>query len=484
MASRWACARPMVDLYDYQRRAVKDVLLAWQGGARRVCLVMPTAAGKSVVSVEVVRRAREAGHRVLAVAHRRELVEQLCGHYGPEAAPVCAGMAGDASKPIQVASIQTLMARDVPIECGLVVTDECHHLPQGGQWVHVVQSYGDVRWLGLTATPERADGQPLGDTFDHLVVGAQYSELLERGRICPCDVFFPPETLQKGIALSVSEAYKRYANGGQAFVFVNSVDEAFKVTVELQNAGVLAVAVTGDSDSEERAESFMLFRRGYVKAIVNVFVCTEGIDVPSASVCILARGVGHASTYLQMVGRVLRTAPGKECARLIDLTGSVLAHGLPTSDREYSLTGTAIGVTKGGRSLRVCLQCGMTWESAGKPGCPRCGFVPTPRNKEPRIYDVELQAVYAGAETGSDAMAKELARLRGVARARGYSVGWVVKQYRDLFGCSPPGYVFAEDERRREWSRLVGITRDRGYKKGYAFARFKATFGSMPGWGW
>ena len=474
----------MTTLYDYQHRAVGDVLRAWHAGAKRVCLVAPTASGKSVMSAAVVRKAREAGHRVLAVAHRRELVEQLCGHYGTEAAPVCADMEGDAARPIQVASIQTLMARDVPIECGLVVADECHHLPKGGQWVHVVQSYGDVRWLGLTATPERADGQPLGDTFDSLVVAAQYSELLERGRIAPCDVFHPPETLQKGIALSVSDAYGRYGNGGQAFVFVNGVDEAFKVTIELQDAGVLAAVVTGESDSADRAETMAAFRAGRLRALVNVFVCTEGTDVPAADVCILARSVGHASTYLQMVGRVLRTAPGKKQARLIDLTGAVLAHGLPTSDREYSLTGNAIGVTKGGRSLRVCLQCGMTWESKGKPGCPRCGFVPTPKNKEPHIYDVELQAVYAGAETGSEAMAKELTRLRGVARVRGYSVGWVCKQYRDLFGCAPPGYVFGEGERHQEWQRLVGIARERGYQRGYAFARFKATFGSMPGWGW
>lgn len=473
-----------MSLRDYQRRAVNDVMRAWHAGSKRVCLVAPTASGKSVMSAEVVQRARASGARVLAVVHRRELVDQLCGHYGADAAPVCAGMDGDLSKPIQVASIQTLMARDTAIECGLVVADECHHLPQGGQWVHVVQSYGAARWLGLTATPERADSQALGDTFDSLVIAAQYSELLASGHIVPCEVYHPPETLQKGIALDVVEAYKRYGGGGQAFVFCSGVDEAYKLASAFCEAGITAAAVEGETHQDSRATSLGLFKQRLIKVLVNVYVYTEGTDVPTADVCILARNVGHASTYLQMVGRVLRPAYDKEKAILIDLTGAVLAHGLPTSDREYSLEGNAIGVTKGARSLRVCLQCGMTWESHGKPSCPRCGFVPTPKNGSPRIYDVELQRVHAGAETSDSAQMHELQRLRRVATAKGWSAGWVFKMYRELFGSNPPGYVFTEGEKRKEWERLVGIANEKGYRKGYAFARYKATFGCMPGGGW
>ena len=98
--------------------------------------------------------------------------------------------------------------------------------------------------------------------------------------------------------------------------------------------GHRAVVIHGKLPASERKRALDAHARGAV--LVNCMVLTEGWDSPETSVCILARGCGSVSTYLQIVGRVLRPSPGKDHAVLIDLTGrSVDAHGPPDDDREY-----------------------------------------------------------------------------------------------------------------------------------------------------
>ena len=467
----------MHPLRDYQRKACNEICRRWRDGeALRQVLVLPTGGGKTRCAAEIAQRALDAGAKVLAVCHRRELVAQLVERL-PQAGRVGSG------RPVQVTTLQSMLTRPIEHDADLLIADECHHLPQGQAWVRCLDQWSGARWLGLTATPERADGAPLGDTFDSLVVGAQYSDLLRDGHLVPCRVFHPPASISDGVALDPLVAYHRYADGGQAFIFTDSVIKAHEIAGAFCDAGILAGVIEANTPKVDRDEELEMFRRGRRRALVNVFTLTEGVDVPAADVAILGRGFGHASSYLQAVGRVLRAAPDKTEARVIDLCGAVLAHGLPTSDRKYSLEGEAITAVAKGRGLRVCLQCGLTYE-AGPVACPGCGHVHTPEGKRPRIYSIDLEEHYAGADTPQTNKAIELARLRGVARKQGYSPGWVIKQYRALFGSPPPGFAFDDDEKRGEWDRLVGIARARGYRPGFAYARYKAAFGCDPPWGW
>jgi hypothetical protein len=90
--------------------------------------------------------------------------------------------------------------------------------------------------------------------------------------------------------------------------------------------------------------------QGVLRVVVNVGVLTEGVDVPHVSCVVLARPCTHASTYVQIVGRVLRAAPGKTEGTLIDLVGASHKHGLPAADREHSLTGKGIELRRGEES--------------------------------------------------------------------------------------------------------------------------------------
>jgi superfamily II DNA or RNA helicase len=100
----------------------------------------------------------------------------------------------------------------------------------------------------------------------------------------------------------------------------------------------------------------------------NVYVMTEGVDLPAAAVCILARSIGSVGGYLQMVGRILRPALGKPSATLIDLPGISHDHGCPEDERVFSLDGKAIAL-----AVRACKVCSCP---LNEYPCPRCGYSP------------------------------------------------------------------------------------------------------------
>jgi len=149
--------------------------------------------------------------------------------------------------------------------------------------------------------------------------------------------------------------------------------------------------VHGNLDDDARDGALARFARGELSVLVNVMVLTEGWDCPRAKVCILARRIGSASLYLQMVGRVLRPYPGVERAMLIDLAGNWELHGYPDEERVWSLTGTAC--TRRSQSndgIRFCRVC-QTEIPPGLLICP-CG-TPLPEQKTPRGEGVELEKI-------------------------------------------------------------------------------------------
>ena len=145
----------------------------------------------------------------------------------------------------------------------------------------------------------------------------------------------------------------------------------------------------------------------------------------------IARGCGSVSTYLQMVGRVLRPSPGKTSALLIDLCGVVHEHGLPTEDREYSLDGNPIKPRDRVTALRTCMECGATFRT--KPECPRCGFEFPVR--EIRTIGTSLNRVFAVVPTAEKRAVWD--QLCAECVTRGYAPGWAAHKFRDRFGHWP-----------------------------------------------
>lgn len=363
---------------EYQVKAVQGVLDAWTAGHERVLLVAPTGAGKSEMALATIRRALAelrpgVGIGALCIVHTKVLLEQTRRRF-----PTCT-----------VLTIQSLVAkghkgdrrRERLARHPVVFIDEAHHLASE-LWRQVLPALEHALIFGATATPQRSDGTPLGDVFDHMIVAANYTELLRDGFLCRCDVSRSDMSrssqkrskqrpdgvlayLEQGKRVCSGCAYEQRTGEAVPGEGMHECDEEgwteqsiwrpgiyFNATIEqcdqakerFNAAGVRAKVVNCNTGGEERQAIFNAYTAGELDMLCSPMALSEGFDSPRAEVCVLCRSSEGIGTFLQIVGRVLRPFPGKERALLIDCAGASEAghHGLPTNDRIYSLDGKGI----------------------------------------------------------------------------------------------------------------------------------------------
>lgn len=456
----------MITLRPYQTRCIETTRKAVAGGSRAPLIVAPTGSGKTTIGVSIASSALTKGGRVLWLAHRRELVEQTVetlARAGVNHVSVLRADddRADPSAPVVVASVQTMIARSLRPDASVVVLDEAHHYV-AQQWGALASDYRDAIRVGLTATPERGDGTALGDLFDGLIAAASYSELITAGHLVPCEVVAPSSRLQGQIAVKPWTAYREHGESRPAVIFAATVIDAVETSQQLAGCRV----VHGTMSDRDRDAAVAGFQSGACNILANCYVLTEGWDAPRVEVCIIARGCSHPSTYLQIVGRVLRPFPGKRCALVVDLAGIVHEHGYPTDDREYSLTGEAIRRSVRAESIWQCLYCGATRPTTPIDRiCPRCAE-PLPPPKSPEVIEAELRKLIAwecqcgeayrtmpiacakcgalsprGKRVDSDdgeTRSEYLARMQRTADAKGYKPGWAAWKYKTKYGQWPP----------------------------------------------
>lgn len=431
-----------------------------------VCI--PTGGGKSATGSAIARN--YAGH-TLWLAHRTELIKQATGT-----------LQRMGVKDFTVASLQSLLASGRRPDADLVVLDECHHA-NASTYATVLQHYSSVAHLGLTATPQREDGRALGDHYDRMVCPTSYSELIDEGSLVDCRVIASPQALSgKEVAVDPVDAYLKHTPGQSAFLFAPDVRTSKRHAEAFLNAGVVAAHVDGTTSDEERSEALRAFSAGEVQVLCNVNIFTEGTDVPRCSTVILARGCGSVGLYLQMVGRALRPYPGKECATILDLTGAVLEHGLPTADREWCLVGSGNGRACKA-ALAMCEQCGACWE--GSRTCPVCGYTrPLPMNDEGvrvDIKNIELELAYDGSKTARHMRHKVCRELWDWSKRDGTRIEKAQHRYRELFGGSMPlNEVLSNEEKQSVYDELKVLGRSLNFKSGWCDHKYRNLFGVWP----
>ncbi len=345
-----------------------------------------------------------------------------------------------------------------------ILTHNCHHFV-ASEWGRVATGIRDSKGnppaiLGLTATPERGDGKPLGDLFDHIVPVSSVRELQAtidphtgRAVLVPC-VVWRPSTKTKTLSQDPVAAYLSRAPGERCFCFCANVKHAEAVAAAFNAAGVPAATIHADTPWLLRRSRIEAFRTqstapqlaaGTLEraplVLCNVYCLTEGVDVPEASVCIIARGCGHVGMYLQMVGRVLRSAAGKERAVLIDLRGISHKHRLPEADRDWSLDGDPCALAESEKDAKAieCKDCGAEFggwriSADGSRSCPACG-VEAPAQELPTIALRELHEAGTAADEGTRMQALESLALQAVEK--GFKPGWAAHEYRERFGDWP-----------------------------------------------
>ncbi len=355
-------------LRDYQIEAIDNVFKAWGEGVRRPAVVLPTGAGKTVVFAALIKQFRtrhydtplqHAGLRVIVLVHRDELADQAIAKIRSVAPRLSVGKvkaeSNDIDADVMVCSVQTLAyaARRESValtgqrlygQIGLIVTDEAHHAA-AKSYQKVYDAFPDALQLGVTATMARGDGVGLGSTWEEVVFKRSILWMMLHGYLAQVrTVSVTVEGLDtKGVKASrgdvpvgrlgeamedshaeeaIARAYVEHAKGRPGVVFTPTVATAEAAMQSLNDAGIVTRVISGETPTDERHRIINDFRTGGVQVLANCMVLTEGFDAPWAEVAVIARPTMSAGLYTQMVGRVLRTFPGKTDALVLDMVGA------------------------------------------------------------------------------------------------------------------------------------------------------------------
>ncbi|MCC6649276.1 MAG: DEAD/DEAH box helicase [Polyangiaceae bacterium] len=393
--------RAPVRLRPYQARAIETLRAHVERGVRRVLLVAPTGAGKTVVAASIMEAAAARGEHVLFLAHRRELIQQTYRkllELGVCEDDVGVIMASDRRRRpaalVQVASVDTLRARAKP-RADLVFVDEAHRA-EARTYKAIAAAYPDAVHVGLTATPYRADGKGLGGSYDELVVVASTRELIADGYLVePRVLTVPASSLpdlsrvrvrggdydekalgdavnQRALVGNIVEHWLQHAACARTVVFAVSIAHSRHVVERFREAGVPAEHLDGGTPTGDRDALLARLERGETRVVGSVGTLCEGWDMPSVKCAILARPTKSTGLYLQQAGRILRPWEGIG-ALILDHAGCAVEHGLPQDDRVFTLDGVekAADPKRKQPRAKTCPSC-FAVLPLGTGVCPLC----------------------------------------------------------------------------------------------------------------
>lgn len=326
-------------------------------------VVAATGTGKTVVAALDFKRLRRNGRwpRLLFVAHRKEILQQARRIYRAALGDGSFGeLYVDDQRPQDwqhvFASIQSLSRLDLQETLArnafeVVVVDEFHHAPAESYTtlLETLRQHAPPKeLLGLTATPERADGLSVLQFFDDRVAAElRLWDALERGLLCPFQYF--------GHHDDVDLSQLRWSRGGyqvsdlenvytgndlrvqivvralreavadvrkiRAFGFCVSVAHAKFMAERFSGAGIPAEAVSGQTPRTARDDALRRLRAFEVNVLFTVDLFNEGVDVPEVDTILFLRPTESATVFLQQLGRGLRLAEDKECLTVLDFIG-------------------------------------------------------------------------------------------------------------------------------------------------------------------
>jgi superfamily II DNA or RNA helicase len=336
-------------LRPYQQKAADSVFKEWEE-VNSTMVVLPTGTGKTVLFSDIIRRAQPK--RAIVIAHRQELIWQARDKIkAVTGLPVeiemgeyrSSGNGGLFSQaPVIVSSVQTLttggdgagrIGKFDPDEFGIIICDENHH-GTSPSYRKIFNYFKSAKVLGVTATPDRADEQALGQVFETVAYDYEILDAIRDGWLVPVDQQFvnvadldysnirttagdlngadlaaimeAEEMLQKVASPSIE-----IIGGRRAIGFTSSVNHA-RCMCEIFNRHKpgMSAWVCGATPKDERKLILSRFNDGKIQVVWNCAVLTEGFDDPGVEVIIMARPTKSRALYAQMVGRALRPLPG------------------------------------------------------------------------------------------------------------------------------------------------------------------------------
>lgn len=472
-------------LYPHQSRTLDMLKQALRSGARRPMLMAPTGFGKTLVASSIIKGARAKGNKVLFVAPFLGLIDQTLESFAAEGITECGVIqadhpATDASQPVQIATIQSLLNRRIP-EAQVVLVDEAHKwFAAMGEWMHD-PAWADVPFIGLSASPGT---RGLGKHYDRLLVGSTTKELIRDGFLSPYKVFAPAhpdlagvktvagdfhegqlsERMQNPVLVAgVVETWLRLGEDRPTLVFAVDRAHARKLADEFEMAGVPAEYVDMKTPRDERTRIGRRLAQGQVRVIVNVATLTTGIDWDVRCI-VLARPTKSEMLFVQIVGRGLRLADGKADCLILDHSDTTLRLGFP-DDIVFDVLDDGNPKTRAERKAKQselplpkeCKACSFL-KPAGVRKCPCCGFEPERQSaieeRQGELIALSGKRKSSKTDNSPEARQKFFSMCVRYALDHGHNEGSAAHRFKEKFGTFPRGlgkYPLPLDAEFQSW---------------------------------
>lgn len=397
-----------ISLRTYQSDVLARTTESFRRGHKRPLIVVPCGGGKTVMFASMAESSQRKGKTVWFLVHRRELLDQTIdtfNRFDIHCESIHIGMVAT------VANQPDRLPRP-----DFIIFDEGHHA-SAATWTKITEAHPDAFIAGLTATPCRLDGKPLGAVYDDMIVGITAQELIHQGYLAPYRYYAPAVTdlsalkrrgkdydaeqaaqllSERAVFGDVIRHYSEHADGLQAICYCTTINHSKATADAFCAAGIAAIHFDGETPKRERADIIRRYRAGEIRVLCNVDLISEGFDCPDCECCILLRPTMSTALFIQQSMRALRPKPGKT-AIILDHVNNYQRHGLPDDDRAWSLTDTVKPPKQYGDDgkllVRQCPMCYYTYK-AGPACCPNCGYKAEPTAQEIKnVREIRLQEI-------------------------------------------------------------------------------------------
>lgn len=452
-----------------QTRAIEKLREGYRAGHRQQVLVMPTGSGKTITAMMLIHESLKKGKRATFVCDRTALINQT-SKVADDLGLTCHAIVQanhprrNNSLPFQIASIQTIQARDYWPETDLMVFDEAHTVYAKARELLEQRT---VPVLGLTATPCAAG---LGKLYSHVVNAATMDELTRDGILVPLRILTCITPDMAGAKISGGEwtakaasereltivgdvvaEWVKHGEGRKTIAFGADIAYCEELVRRFNEIGINAACYTSDTPDDERAVLVREFSKAdsAIRILVSVSALAKGFDVKDVGCIIDARPLRKSlSEVIQMWGRGLRSSPetGKEDCILLDHSGNAIRFHDDFVDVYFNGFGELSAAEKMDAKPREEPD---DWEPTGCPQCKHkpfrkrclaCGFE-KPTQTLIDSTPGQMQEIMIGKKKAAANETDLWAQLCSYARTNlrtDKKAGWCWFKFQEIVGKKPP----------------------------------------------
>lgn len=344
------------ELREYQQEAIDSLREMRENGGTIALLYHATGVGKTVTACT---DAKSVGGRTLFLVNALKLASQAKETFAkiwPEATlGEYTGSAKDKDNHVVFATIQTLSRNLGEFEADAfdyIIVDECHHA--AAKTYQKIFSYFQPKFiLGLTATPERSDGQDMLELFQNVAHKMDLKTAVEQGILAPIrclrvktdidlsdvrihGIKYDAQDLENKLFVPernnlIVDTYLKYVNGRKTVIFCASVNHATEIAKMLRESGVVAESVSGQDKVAVRNKILDQYENGDINVLCACDLLNEGWDSPRTEVLFMARPTMSKTIYMQQLGRGTRKCEGKEDLLVFDFVDNANMFKMPYS---------------------------------------------------------------------------------------------------------------------------------------------------------